>query len=465
MRLFERIPERFFSILASSKKELYLDALFVLRQAFKTELVIRRTDLAAMLIDTLETGMLQADFTEEEEELEEGQSASADFSLSGKAYLLIRKLKETGWLDVEYESNSFEEHITIPDYAIAMMNLLYDLSSEQVKEYNSYVFATYAALKNTEENPDYYYQALQAAYQNTVHLVDELKLLFNNIRRYYQRITAELGVNELLAEHFDRYKEQIVDTIYYPLKTIDSVPRFKHSILTCLNEWMFSSDRVDTIIAQGRKRHIYSSDEEGREDILSKINYISDTYENIEGMIEDIDKKHVEYTNASIDRIRYMINADRSVKGKLVELLKYAGREELYHRMQESLVMYRHTYLDSNSLYDRVKRTIKTEGKPLAIEEAILDSSVVEGFLAGVRKQYSTRKIDDFIERCFNGKMEFTTEDLPMESSEEFILFLLGTIRGSEKSASYRVKFIEGNVKRNGYQLPKTIFQRKGRGQ
>ncbi|MEG2123778.1 MAG: DUF5716 family protein [Clostridium sp.] len=465
MRLFERIPERFFSILASSKKELYLDALFVLRQAFKTELVIRRTDLAAMLIDTLETGMLQADFTEEEEELEEGQSASADFSLSGKAYLLIRKLKETGWLDVEYESNSFEEHITIPDYAIAMMNLLYDLSSEQVKEYNSYVFATYAALKNTEENPDYYYQALQAAYQNTVHLVDELKLLFNNIRRYYQRITAELGVNELLAEHFDRYKEQIVDTIYYPLKTIDSVPRFKHSILTCLNEWMFSSDRVDTIIAQGRKRHIYSSDEEGREDILSKINYISDTYENIEGMIEDIDKKHVEYTNASIDRIRYMINADRSVKGKLVELLKYAGREELYHRMQESLVMYRHTYLDSNSLYDRVKRTIKTEGKPLAIEEAILDGSVVEGFLAGVRKQYSTRKIDDFIERCFNGKMEFTTEDLPMESSEEFILFLLGTIRGSEKSASYRVKFIEGNVKRNGYQLPKTIFQRKGRGQ
>ncbi|MEF9940435.1 MAG: DUF5716 family protein [Clostridium sp.] len=464
MRLFERIPERFFSILASSKKELYLDALFVLRQAFKTELVIRRTDLAAMLIDTLETGMLQADFTEEEEELEEGQSASADFSLSGKAYLLIRKLKETGWLDVEYESNSFEEHITIPDYAIAMMNLLYDLSSEQVKEYNSYVFATYAALKNTEENPDYYYQALQAAYQNTVHLVDELKLLFNNIRRYYQRITAELGVNELLAEHFDRYKEQIVDTIYYPLKTIDSVPRFKHSILTCLNEWMFSFDRVDTIIAQGRKRHIYSSDEEGREDILSKINYISDTYENIEGMIEDIDKKHVEYTNASIDRIRYMINADRSVKGKLVELLKYAGREELYHRMQESLVMYRHTYLDSNSLYDRVKRTIKTEGKPLAIEEAILDGSVVEGFLAGVRKQYSTRKIDDFIERCFNGKMEFTTEDLPMESSEEFILFLLGTIRGSEKSASYRVKFIEGNVKRNGYQLPKTIFQRKGRG-
>lgn len=38
MGLFERIPERFFNVLTSSKKELYVEALFVLRQAFKTEL-------------------------------------------------------------------------------------------------------------------------------------------------------------------------------------------------------------------------------------------------------------------------------------------------------------------------------------------------------------------------------------------------------------------------------------------
>lgn len=38
MKLFERIPDKFFSILTSSKKELYVEALFVLRQAFKTEL-------------------------------------------------------------------------------------------------------------------------------------------------------------------------------------------------------------------------------------------------------------------------------------------------------------------------------------------------------------------------------------------------------------------------------------------
>ena len=42
MKSFSKIPGRFFSVLASGNKELYVQALFVLRQAFRTELVIRR---------------------------------------------------------------------------------------------------------------------------------------------------------------------------------------------------------------------------------------------------------------------------------------------------------------------------------------------------------------------------------------------------------------------------------------
>ena len=98
MPLFTRIPQRFFTILTSAKKELYVEALFVLRQAFKTELVIRREELTAMLVGSLESSILQADFSEEEEEM----GAERDEGLSGKAHLLIRKLRDTGWLEFEY---------------------------------------------------------------------------------------------------------------------------------------------------------------------------------------------------------------------------------------------------------------------------------------------------------------------------------------------------------------------------
>ena len=222
-----------------------------------------------MLVDSLETGMLNADFTEEEEEM--GVAVGSGEGLSGKAHLLIRRLRDTGWLELEYERGSFDENIAIPDYAIEVINLLYDLSSDRVREYNSYVYATYAALRNSEENHEYLYQALSAAYQNTARLVDELKLLFNNIKRYYQRIGDSMDVNELLYEHFDRYKEQIVDTIYYPLKTIDSVPRFKYSILSTLNEWLLDERILSDIVEQGVSRHVFADAEEGRDETLRMI--------------------------------------------------------------------------------------------------------------------------------------------------------------------------------------------------
>lgn len=440
-----------------------MEALFVLRQAFKTELVIRREDLVAMLVDSLETSMLNADFSEEEEEMC-AASGSVE-GLSGKAHLLIRKLRDTGWLELEYERGSFDENITIPDYAIEVINLLYDLSSDRVREYNSYVYATYAALKNSAENHEFLYQALSAAYQNTVRLVDELKLLFNNIKRYYQRIGDGMDVNELLYEHFDRYKEQIVDTVYYPLKTIDSVPRFKYSILSTLNEWLLDERILSDIADQGVSRHVFSDTEEGRDEAFRMIGYVADTYDNIESMIADVDKKHVEYTNATIDRIRYQMNADRSAKGKLVAILQHSHEEQIIKNMSISLEAYRHSYVDMQSLYSRVKRTTKTERKPLSLEKKEESAYLVEGFLQDVRRQYSDRKIDAYMENLFGENGEFTTEDVTMEQPENFILFLLGTLRGREKGAPYWVEFEEGNMVRQGYSLPRVRFlKKKGRG-
>ena len=116
---------------------------------------------------------------------------------------------------------------------------------------------------------------------------------------------------------------------YYPLKTIDSVPRFKYAILSLLNEWVIDEEILASIVDQGIRRRVFSDEETGRQETMAMITSIADTYESIEGMIADIDRKHVEYTNASIDRIRYQMNADRSAKGKLIALLKHFGEEEV----------------------------------------------------------------------------------------------------------------------------------------
>ena len=452
--LFRRIPDRFFSILSSEKKELYVEALFVIRQAFKTELVIRQEDLAAMLMDALEGQMQDADFSDE---LTEEGAVEQTANLSGKAHLLLRRLKSTGWIETEYETRSFDENITVPDYSISVINLLYDLSEEKVKEYNSYVYATYAALVNAGDNPDYVYQALFAAWQNTIRLIDELKSLFNNIRRYYSRIPNENDVNNLLRDHFDEYKAKIFDTIYYPLKTIDSVPRFKHGILAVLNSWLSDEE----IVEQGISRRVFMDEESGREEMFSMINFVADSFDGIEEMIEEIDRKHNEYTNASIEHIRYLMNVDRGMKGKLIELLKASNRHDVMVMMQDNITVYRHSYFNQRSLYSKAARTVREEGTPLALESQPQLEGVVEDFLNDVRRQYTNKKIDGWVEVRFDGADSFSSEDIGIAGTEDFILFLLGTLRGREKSAAYTVEFLNGYVTKNGNLLPKAVFRKK----
>ncbi|MGN1381681.1 MAG: Wadjet anti-phage system protein JetA family protein [Eubacterium sp.] len=431
----------------------------MLRQAFKTELVIRRKDLTAMLMDSLEDLFDEADFTEEAEE--EGETDAS--ALSAKAHLLFNRLKETGWVETEYEPRSFEENVTIPEYAISVINLLYDLSNEKVKEYNSYVYATYAALENAERTPDYVYQALQTAYQNTVQLVDELKALFNNIRRYFSRLPGENDVNALLHEHFDEYKEKVIDKVYFPLKTIDSVPRFKNPIMKILNGWLNDDGMIMKITQQGVQRKVLDDEEQGRDEVIRMIQYTVDTYEGIEEMIAQIDRKHNEYTNSSVERIRYLMNTDRSAKGKIIDLLKASGDPVLMKEMQKKMNVFSVKYAGQKSMYDRIKRTKKQEKNYHKLEKKEDRPQEFQGFLEDVRKQYSNKKIDGYMEKCMDGRGRITTEDIDILDSEDFILYLLCTIRGKERTAPFTTDFEEGNTNRQGYSVPRAVFKRKER--
>ena len=460
MELFEKIPDRFFNILASSKKELYIEALFVLYDAFKTELNINKDALLERLTNRLEDKILEADFTEEKDDF--GENIDSTRFLSGKVHLLYRKLKETGWLDVEYATNSFEENVTIPSYAVAIISVLYSLTQDNKKEYNSYVYASYAALVNADDNDQYRYQALRAAHQNTIILVEELRVFFNNIKSFHNNVSNITDVNTLLASHFDKYKDEVYDQFLYPLKTIDSVPRFKHTITSILNLWLHDEQIIDVIVQQGIKSRVYDDEESGRLETIAMINEIIDTYSGIEQMIDSIFRKHNAYTSASADRIRYLINTDRSIKGKLIEILKCSGGNDVVQRMQNQVNTYRHTFYDKQSLYVQRKERNRSIDSTLKVERKH-GIDFLPNFLVELRKQYSTARIDTFMESLFQDRIKITTDDVFITESEEFILFMLATMRATEISSPYTMTFLEGETIRQGYKLPCLEFVRKGK--
>ena len=87
-----------------------------MRSAYKQEMIITKEQAAAMLISELEDKIMEMELEDEE--------MMPERNLSALAHFLIRKYNQTGWIDVEYAADSFEEQITLYDYSIIILNTL-----------------------------------------------------------------------------------------------------------------------------------------------------------------------------------------------------------------------------------------------------------------------------------------------------------------------------------------------------
>lgn len=467
MNLFDRLPSNLFSILVSKNKALYAEALFVLRKAFKQHMTISKSDLVAMLIASLDEALLdldleaeQLEFEETEEELKSGPGQSAT------AHLILRRLMATKWIEVEYLPDSFEEIITLPDYTIKILDLLYSLTDDSVREYNSYVYSTYSALRTADtERDDFMYNALLTAHENTLKLVDELKSLHNNIRRYHQALNDYLTVNDILKGHFDEYKELIMDRIYHPLKTMDSVPRYKIPIMKILSDWLSDSGIRQKMAEQAIQRGKYITADDAMEDILYRINEISDIYEDLDDMLAEIDRKRTAYTRASMEKMRYLLTTDRSIKGKLVGILSAAAsdREKWSEILADNVNLFRQSYIDEKSPYVKPNRMRRKEGKPLAlaaIDENIGDQAFKD-FLKKAKKQYSHSKIMAFMTDLMKDKYVLNSNEIRLANDDEFVMLVLATLKKDENGVFYRVEFKDGHDTCDGYVIPRMRFIRR----
>lgn len=461
MNIFEKIPENFFSILVSKNKRLYVQALFVLQQAFKQEMTIAKENLIARLINNLEEELKNVDFSEDTdavtEELKENSS-------SAKAYFLLRKLKWAGWIEIEMQRDSFEEYINQPDYSIKFVNLLYSIANEEKTEYNSYVFSTYSSLKIAKLEPDKTYEAINVAYSNTIQLIDELKTLYNNLGRYHKRMSNKENINEIVKEHFIDYKEYS-DEMIYPLITRDSIPRYKGPIKEMLKEILMDSKLLENVVEQEIIKKRYENKEQAQNDILNKIRTVLEIYEKLDETMEQIENKNNDYVRASVQRINYLLTSDKELKGKLVKILQNAKEEKVAAYMEKEANLIKHQYLCEDSLYIRTKQDAEKQGKPLAVTKIeIADKKALEDFAQTVNKQYSNKKIEEYMEKQFKGRPYVDSSEMQLENTQDLILLILATIRADKSSKmSYYLKDSSEIVENNGYKIPNIRFIRKNR--
>lgn len=462
MELYNVIPDNLFSVLASKNKKLYANALFVVLDAFKQHLKISKDELVSMISSKLDDEIVEADFSEEE--LLENER-----TISGKSHFLVRKPKSTGWILVETESD-FQEYVTVPGFSYRIIQLLYDIANISESENFAYVYSTYSSLKTANDTRDPYEMitALNDGAEKTEKLVESLKSVYHSISYYNQMLIDTLNVNNVLHSHYEIYQEEIVSRILRPLKIKDSVPKYKMPIQLILKSWLVDNDALETMIVYLTTTQSDINQDDCRTNILSKIHYIIDTYENLDReFISVIDRRNRQYTKATTQKIEYLINSDQSVKGNLISLLKMLSDENysqnVCEKLSESFELYELSYINDDSLYERKKAAKRSRNSELIMTDESLDFEIKAKAMAMqiMNNKYSKKNVAAFVNKILGDRKEISTNDFEISDDDTYIMTLLSVVQANDKSSAYSVEIKNELVKSATYEIPLITYKRR----
>jgi hypothetical protein len=312
------------------------------------------------------------------------------------------------------------------------------------------------------------YEAVLSARANTEQLTYELKSLYHGIRSYLRRIQEQSDVNVLLKNHFEEYK-RMSDCIYHPIKTMDSIHRYMAPIQEILSDILADEELMSGMRSRAMTIRRYEHDDEARQEIISSIDYVLDVYQSIGGIVNEIDRKHSTYTKSSIEKIQYLMTADQSIKGKLVELLKaYANsscieRSEIGGMFERNIRVNRQEFIDGKSLYHKNVRSRRVNSDPLEItDDNAFSGTAMAGMLKQIKIGYSVARIHAYVNSLFiEGQSSISSETIPIYNDTDFILLILAIVRANERGMDYKVQMNNGRLNRNGYRIPNMTIRKR----
>ena len=446
MNLFAKLPDNFFSILASRNKGVYGDALIVLYDALNLYRArIRKNDYVELLKSR--SGDDLNSYVDEEDGVE------SESSIGAKANQIVKRLIETGWIYIDYDTKNGTEYILLPSYSVNMLKLIYEFADTTANHYVSYVHTTYADLKYEDDNQDEsMYKTLENAYNNTESLAIEVAKLDHSIKVYKRQLSDMFEPNEVLKQHFDICREDVVDPIYHPLKTHDSITLYHGPISSILKRWLEVDTVREKLIDQCLKENkSVKSRLEATDDVVKKITRIQDIYLRLSTEINNIDVSQSEYVKASADKVIFLNNHDKSVKGKLEKIFTVLARNlskneqdknssypNIIRAFGSSIKLYTQGYYDEGSLRKPYERNQKFFSDPLPLpdDDHIFDDSQMTMAMAETAR-YSDERVMEFMAENFQDKKQIHVHDFKVDNVDDFLYLMLGAIKATAPISFY----------------------------
>lgn len=442
MDLFRVIPDRLFTVLASPSRAVYAHVLFLIYELHRLELY--GTPREAVMDAA-------AAYLETEDVPDEELGDTVGLDARGKAGAILRRLQDTGWLEIEIRSD-YQQYVNLADYAIRLLDTLDKIARQERLEYAGFVLATYVALTSAEaeRNPGL---VIGKAFDQTQQLVRDLKSLHDNIKRYTEQLLKQKEPREILAMHFGDYKLDVLDRSYHRLKTTDNVSKYRPRILERIDAWLSTPTWLEATAADEVRRGRAATQEGAEQALQEQLAFIQNSYLRMDDLLDEIDRRNARYTKASLEHVRYLLSTGADVEGKLAGLLQLLGAQlrtgaaapdDPWPGAWEGLFSLQSVQTwEETSLF--TPRAARRTMRPQPLEAPAVTAGERMAAQQALRQRMAAKltytRIDEYVAGRLGSRQEMRASELDIQKTAEFIRLIYVAAYGQNQRVRYTVDF------------------------
>lgn len=451
MQLRFEVPDTFWSLFRSVNREAYMEALLVINEEYQYSNYFLTREVCLQVLGDM--------YAKKRIELKREENESEFDMLETPSSRILNWLLRAGWLKKIEDYNTLATNIVIPDYSAIFIEAFERLTSEDMEETEIYIQNVYATLFSFQNDSRVNLNMLRTALINTRRLNKALQDMLHNMDKFFERLLDQQFYGDLLKEHLDGYVEEIVRKKYHILKTSDNFYIYKMDIKKCLRDMRENEDWIEKV----RERSKAMGDT--KEDVLDLLDQIERGFDDIEHRIANMDREHTKYVRATVTRLNYLLSGETDTKGLVVQLLNRmsAGDDyvEIVQKTGAKMNLSLLEIVSEKSLYKRRKgkKDFISQMEPEETIEDLDKEDVLK--LNKVKKRFSEKQIEEFIEERMQGEM-MDASKLKLTSEEEFEKLILAYDLSTRRNSKYMVLEEEPEmIEKDGYRYPALRFVRR----
>ena len=437
--VFETVGDKFFFLLYSKNKVLYLQCLHDI-YSLSNERLNRFLDQSEVVqcvihaINEYKSAIYDEDSGQEITDIPRQ-----------KASLVISYMIRYGWLRKEQRDNSFDFNIFLSDNGVKLIRNARTYLMPSLREYTGYLQRMYNTLSTSKGSVHSYTLMHREVFEDALLLKESMQDLSTYIKDMVKSITRTTTY-QALFENVD----DMANGRFLPQWTrlIESENRYIRAIEGEINSIIDNPDYFNAIVDDymKEKKERNRADAEGK--ILSELNDILDFMSPAGGLfvriVADIRERIHTYVIAVWNRMQILeLKGSKDLREIAERFLRIPPMPEWSYK--DLFCLDNNSQLTLRSLKQRPSPRKKREQKPETVKR-LTDAERADA-INKVRKQYddpsSPENIKALLERLIDGKVEIKTEDFDLSTKERFITAMQAI--GSAPGLGYDIALNEGH--------------------